>query len=75
MSYFDGTLWSVPVPLSNRVNSGFDEDGPYLCKDGNTLYFSSKGHNTSGGYDFLFQTGEWRMDNAGKYGVPYELCR
>lgn len=62
VSYFDGVVWSVPVALSTRVNSGFDEDGPYLSRDGNTLYFSSRGHNSSGGYDFFVShkvNGEW----------------
>jgi outer membrane protein OmpA-like peptidoglycan-associated protein/tetratricopeptide (TPR) repeat protein len=62
VSYFENGAWSMPVPLSHRVNSGYDEDGPSLSKDGNTLYFSSKGHNSSGGYDFYVShkvKGEW----------------
>lgn len=62
ISHFNGTMWSVPEPVSYRVNSAFDEDGPYLSRDGQTLYFSSKGHNSSGGYDFFVShlvNGEW----------------
>ncbi len=54
--------WSSPKPISVRINSTFDEDAPFLSADGNTLYFSSKGHNSSGGYDFYMSTktdGEW----------------
>lgn len=62
ISYFENGKWSIPVSISHRINSGFDEDGPALSRDGNTLYFSSKGHNSSGGYDFYVSykvNGEW----------------
>ncbi len=54
--------WSTPKPISPVINSEKDEDSPFLSADGKTLYFSSKGHNTSGGYDFYkseFKNGEW----------------
>jgi outer membrane protein OmpA-like peptidoglycan-associated protein len=54
--------WTKPVPLSPIINSEKNEDSPYLSKDGKTLYFSSKGHNSSGGYDFYKSElidGEW----------------
>lgn len=41
-----------PVP---GVNTEFDEDYPFLHPNGKTLYFSSKGHNSMGGYD-IFKT-------------------
>lgn len=46
------------------VNTEFDEDYPFLHPDGKTLYFSSKGYNSMGGYDifksvFNEQTGSW----------------
>lgn len=62
ISYFNGTSWSNPKPISLRINSGMDEDGPWLSADAKTLYFSSKGHNSSGGYDFFVShlvNGEW----------------
>jgi len=62
ISRLEGANWSAPQSISNRINSGFDEDSPYLSRDGKTLYFSSKGHNSSGGYDFFMSTlvdGEW----------------
>jgi Tol biopolymer transport system component len=37
------------------VNTEFDEDYPFLHPNGKTLYFSSKGHNSMGGYD-VFKT-------------------
>lgn len=47
------TSWTAPVPISPVINSEADDDSPYLSADGKTLYFSSKGHNSSGGYDFF----------------------
>lgn len=47
--------WMKPVNLSSIVNTKYDEEGVFLTPDGNTLYFSSKGHNTMGGFD-VFKT-------------------
>jgi outer membrane protein OmpA-like peptidoglycan-associated protein/tetratricopeptide (TPR) repeat protein len=46
----DGT-WSVPENIGNVINTGYDEDSPFLSDDGKTLYFSSKGHDGFGGFD------------------------
>lgn len=54
--------WSSPVLLSKTINSRFDEESPFLHPDGKTLYFSSKGHSSMGGYDIFKSTlknGEW----------------
>jgi len=50
--------WSAPVNLGNNVNSEYDEDCPFMHVDNCTLYFSSKGHNTMGGYDVFTSTGD-----------------
>ncbi len=44
--------YSAPQKLP-IVNTAFDEDYPYLHPNGNSLYFSSKGHNSMGGYDIF----------------------
>jgi len=46
------------------INTEFDEDYPFLHPNGTTLYFSSKGHNSMGGYDifksnYIEQTDSW----------------
>lgn len=43
--------FTKPKKLEGVVNSPFDENYPFLHSDGRTLYFSSKGHNSMGGYD------------------------
>ncbi len=45
--------WGLSQLLSNQINTPYDENYPYLSADGNTLYFSSKGHNSMGGYDIF----------------------
>lgn len=48
----DGS-WSKPELLKGEVNTGFDEDFPFMDENGEYLYFSSKGHNSMGGYDIF----------------------
>ena len=43
--------WGLPQVLKGGVNTKYDEDYPYMHPDGKYLYFSSKGHNSMGGYD------------------------
>lgn len=45
--------WSLPLNLGPSVNTPYDEDAPFLHSDGTTLFFSSNGHNTMGGYDIF----------------------
>ena len=47
--------WSKPQPMPGPINTEYDEDYPFLHPNGKTLYFSSKGHNSMGGYD-VFKT-------------------
>ncbi len=46
-----GTGWSKPELVQGDVNTKYDEDFPYMDPSGEYLYFSSKGHNSMGGYD------------------------
>lgn len=48
--------WGKPVKLSDNVNTKYDEDYPFLTSDKTSLYFSSKGHNSMGGYDIFIAT-------------------
>jgi tetratricopeptide (TPR) repeat protein len=47
----DGT-WALPKNMGN-INTNGDEDSPVIMADGKTLYFSSNGHNSMGGYDIF----------------------
>jgi hypothetical protein len=46
----DGT-WGLAQNLGDKINTKEDEDDPFLHLDGRLLLFSSKGHNSMGGYD------------------------
>ena len=51
-----------PVNLGANINTAYNEEGVFLAADGKTLYFSSQGHGTMGGYDIfksVFQNGKW----------------
>ena len=45
--------WSKPLKMGPEINTEYREDFPYLSTDGVTLYFSSEGHNTMGGFDLF----------------------
>jgi len=45
--------WGPPENLGPEINTALDEDFPNISPDGKTLYFSSKGHTSMGGYDIF----------------------
>ena len=47
--------WQRAEKLPDNINTKYEEDGVFMHPDGKTLYFSSKGHNSMGGYD-IFKT-------------------
>lgn len=54
--------WGEAVNLGAVINTPEDEDAVFLHPDGKTLYFSSKGHNTMGGFDIfksVYEKGRW----------------
>ncbi len=56
--------WSLPTNLGPKINTPYDEDGPFIHPDGKTLFFSSKSHTSMGGFDIFFsilddETKEW----------------
>lgn len=53
ISYKTASGWSDPQKISETINTPFDEAYPFITEDGKTLYFSSKGHNSIGGYDIF----------------------
>lgn len=44
------------INLGPKINTKYDEDCPFIHLDGKTLYFSSKGHKSMGGYDIFHCT-------------------
>ncbi|MFA5782586.1 MAG: OmpA family protein [Bacteroidales bacterium] len=48
--------WSKAVNLGPKINTEYDEDSPFILSDGVTFYFSSKGHESMGGFDIFTST-------------------
>lgn len=60
--------WGPAENLGPTVNTIHDEEGVFAHPDGKTIYFSSKGHNSMGGYD-VFRS---RLEN-GRWSKPENL--
>jgi outer membrane protein OmpA-like peptidoglycan-associated protein/tetratricopeptide (TPR) repeat protein len=45
--------WAKSIKMGANINTDYDEEYPYFHPDGKTLYFSSKGHTSMGGYDIF----------------------
>ncbi|MFO0320916.1 MAG: OmpA family protein [Bacteroidota bacterium] len=54
--------WGPSINIGPTINTKYDEEGVFIHPDGKTLYFSSKGHQTMGGYDVfksVYENGKW----------------
>jgi len=60
--------WDKPENIGADINTPEDEGGLFLAPDGKTLFFTSKGHNSMGGYD-IFKT----VNENGKWTTPVNL--
>jgi hypothetical protein len=45
--------WSAAQNLGGQINTPHEEDAVFISPDGQTLYFSSEGHNSMGGFDIF----------------------
>lgn len=64
-----GGEWGLAQNMGDVLNTKYDEEGPFLHPDGTTLYFSSKGHNSMGGYDLFYS--ELQPDDT--WGAPINM--
>lgn len=54
--------WGKSVNMGPSVNTMYGEEGVFVHPDGKTIYFSSQGFKTMGGYDvfkIVFENGKW----------------
>jgi len=61
--------WALPQPIP-MINTQYREDFPFMASDGKTLYFSSEGHSSMGGFD-LFKT--IYNEETGAWSAPKNL--
>lgn len=64
-----GESWSDGMSIGAHINTAYDDDAPFVSSDGQSLFFSSRGHNSMGGYD-LFRCA--RQDD-GSWGKPENM--
>jgi tetratricopeptide (TPR) repeat protein len=62
-------IWGKPENLGKLINDENDQIGVFIHPDGKTLYFSSDGHNSIGGYD-IFKS---EMDEKGNWTQPVNM--
>jgi outer membrane protein OmpA-like peptidoglycan-associated protein/tetratricopeptide (TPR) repeat protein len=61
--------WGKPQNIGTVINTFYDEFGVSLSADDSVLFFSSKGHNSMGGYD-IFKS---KLSNVGLWSKPENL--
>jgi len=69
MHLMPDNTWSEPKCLGPNINTIYDEETPFIHPDGVTMFFSSKGHNSMGGYD-VFQV---KMTGQDEFSEPKNL--
>lgn len=66
--------WAEPWNLGPVINTPYDEDSPFISPDGKTLYFSSTGHKSMGGYDiFISRYDETKKQWSAPENVGYPI--
>jgi tetratricopeptide (TPR) repeat protein len=64
--------WSKPQNAGDVINTSFDEESVRFSITGDTIFFSSKGHNSIGGFDIFYSVknsiGQWA--EVKNYGYP-----
>lgn len=62
-------VWSKGLNLGPTVNTPLDEDAPFIHPDQRTLFFSSQGHKSMGGFDIFFTA----KDDSGQWVQPINI--
>ncbi len=62
--------WGKAINLGANINTEYSEHGVFAHPDGHALYFSSKGHETMGGFD-IFKS-EWD-EKTNTWGKPTNI--
>lgn len=65
----EDNYWSKPIKLNAHINTDKNEESVFIHPDGNTLYFSSDGHQGMGGLDIFIS----RKDSSGVWGKAINL--
>ncbi len=61
--------WSKALNLGPTINTSADEDAPFIHPDQRTLFFSSTGHKSMGGFDIFFTA----KDDSDHWTEPFNM--
>ena len=61
--------WGRPQNIGSTINTPYDEESVYVKPDGKVMFFSSKGHNSMGGFD-IFRS---EKDAGGNWSKPENI--
>ena len=61
--------WSMAQNVGAPLNTPYDEDAPYFHPDGKTLFFSSTGEKSMGGFDIFYST----LQEDGTWSEPLNM--
>ncbi|HQI45728.1 MAG TPA: OmpA family protein [Bacteroidales bacterium] len=61
--------WSAALNLGPQINTEYEEESPFILPDNVTLYFSSKGHESMGGFDIFTST----ISDEGYWSTPENI--
>ncbi len=62
-------IWGKGQSAGFDINTKFDESSVYIHPDGKTMFFSSKGHNSIGGFDIFIS----HLDELGHWSKPINI--
>ncbi len=62
--------WAKAQNIGAVINTPYDEDGVFIHPDGKTIYFSSHGHSSIGGYDIFYSV---KNEEDGTWSTPVNL--
>jgi outer membrane protein OmpA-like peptidoglycan-associated protein/tetratricopeptide (TPR) repeat protein len=68
----DGT-WSEPQNLGPKINGPLDEESPFIAVDNKTLYFSSNGNKSMGGFDVFVSVRDENNNWSDPINLGYPL--
>ena len=74
MDIFYSTLnakgdWGPALNIGAEINTTLNEETPFISPDGRTLYFSSQGYSSIGGYDIYVS----EKDDSGHWSKPENM--
>ncbi len=61
--------WSEPSNLGPTINTKYDEDSPFFHPDDQTLFFSSNGETSMGGFDIFYS----HLQKDGSWSSPTNI--